>query len=415
VVFVPSFSRVAVVDRATWALLQAPHAAPAGFPAAQEALAAAYGLGLLVGEAEQPAPPGAAETLVAWVHITNACNLRCTYCYLEKSGESMSSETGRQAVDATFRSAIAGGFKRVELKYAGGEAALNIRRVAELHRYAMARGAELGVATAGRILSNGTTLTPRRLAQIAELGIELMVSLDGLDEHHDQQRPTVRGSGSVASAMAGVRRAVSYGIRPTISITVTPQSVSGLPMLIDELLDLQLHFTLNFVRPTDGGPASIAEAEEQIIAGMREAYRVIAARPPRYSLLGSLLDRTNLGVGHRHTCGVGENYLVFDHRGNVAKCQMLIDQPVTTVAAGDPLAVIRADQIGVRNLPVDEKEGCRSCEWRYWCAGGCAVATYRAADRYDVRSPNCRIYKALYHDVLRLEGMRLLAGQPHAA
>lgn len=136
---------------------------------------------------------------------------------------------------------------------------------------------------------------------------------------------------------------------------------------------------------------------------------MIAARPPRYSLLSTLLDRTNLGVSHRQTCGVGENYLVFDQSGNVAMCQMLIDQPVTTADAPDPLARLRADQSGVRNLPVEEKEGCRCCGWRYWCAGGCPVATYRAAGRYDVRSPNCRIYKALYPDLLRLEGLRLLA------
>ena len=30
--------------------------------------------------------------------------------------------------------------------------------------------------------------------------------------------------------------------------------------------------------------------------------------------------------------------------------------------------------------------------------------------RFDVRSPNCRIYKAIYPEAVRLEGLRLLAG-----
>lgn len=46
--------------------------------------------------------------------------------------------------------------------------------------------------------------------------------------------------------------------------------------------------------------------------------------------------------------------------------------------------------------------------WRYWCAGGCPVATFAATGRYDVKSPNCGIYKAIYPEALKLEGLRLL-------
>jgi uncharacterized protein len=36
------------------------------------------------------------------------------------------------------------------------------------------------------------------------------------------------------------------------------------------------------------------------------------------------------------------------------------------------------------------------------------VATFRATGRYDVQSPNCGIYTALYPAAVRLEGLRLL-------
>ncbi|HEY4032612.1 MAG TPA: SPASM domain-containing protein, partial [Ktedonobacteraceae bacterium] len=108
------------------------------------------------------------------------------------------------------------------------------------------------------------------------------------------------------------------------------------------------------------------------------------------------------------TCGVGRNYLVIDQRGGVAKCQADIKQTVTTIDRDDPLQVIRDDLKGIQSLSVDEKEGCRTCEWRYWCTGGCPLLTYRATGRYDVKSPNCNIYKALFPEVLRLEALRLL-------
>ncbi len=409
IAFVPSVSQVAALNQATWDLLLTPPPLRPHTAAATDILAIAHRLGLVIAPDESPRLPLPPDGLVVWLHVTNACNLRCTYCYLEKSGETMSSAIGRAAIDAAFRSALAAGYRRVEFKYAGGEPLLHLRRVAELHRYATQQGAAHGLEIRGRILSNGATLTPPRLALLAELGLGLMVSLDGLSVSHDAQRPTFHGGASAAATLNGLRRALACGLTPTVSITVTPQSVSGLPALLIELLDLGVHFTLNFVRPTVTGAPTLTTAEDRIIEGMRAAYAVIAGRPLRYSLLGALLDRAHLGVSHRHPCGVGEHYLVFDHHGNVARCQMVIDQPVTTVAADDPLALIRADRSGVQNVAVELKEGCSTCDWRYWCAGGCAVTTYRATGRYDAPSPNCRIYQALYPDVLRLEGLRLLA------
>lgn len=51
----------------------------------------------------------------------------------------------------------------------------------------------------------------------------------------------------------------------------------------------------------------------------------------------------------------------------------------------------------------------QSChEWKHWCTGGCPLATFKATGRYDIQSPNCNIYKALYPEALRLEGLRLI-------
>jgi uncharacterized protein len=99
---------------------------------------------------------------------------------------------------------------------------------------------------------------------------------------------------------------------------------------------------------------------------------------------------------------------VVDHHGKIAKCHMEIEKPITNIYADDPLILIRADRKGLQNMSVEEKQGCRDCEWKYWCTGGCPLLTYRTTGRYDVKSPNCRIYKAIYPKLLRLEGLRLM-------
>jgi uncharacterized protein len=146
---------------------------------------------------------------------------------------------------------------------------------------------------------------------------------------------------------------------------------------------------------------------------LRAAYHEIEQHPPRYSLLGCLLDRGNLSAPHQHTCAAGKNYLVIDHLGRVASCQMEIAHTITTIEHEDPLSILRQNHSGLQNLPVTEKEGCRDCAWKYWCTGGCPLATFRATGRYDVQSPNCGIYQALYPDVIRLEGLRLLYWHHH--
>ena len=350
------------------------------------------------------------NTLAAWIHVTDRCNLRCSYCYLPHVREDMSAETGRATIDAIFRSALANGFKQVKIKYAGGEPLLRFPFVGELHQYAQSLAKQNNIALNGVVLSNGTLLTAEIVETLKSLSLSLMISLDGLGESHDRHRPYAGGRGSFADVSGAVKLALDNGIIPNISVTVSGRTAESLPQLISWILENNLPFSLNFYRENElsASNTDMRLDEEKIINGMLAAFKVIETNLPRRSLLPALVDRANLSAPHLHTCGVGQNYLVFDQNGQVAKCQMHIRKPITNIHVEDPLAIIRADQIGIQNLSVEEKEGCRTCEWKYWCTGGCSLATHRATGRYDVKSPNCNIYKALYPETVRLEGLRLL-------
>jgi uncharacterized protein len=358
------------------------------------------------------APPliEALTTLSAWLHVTDHCNLRCVYCYLPHARADMSAETGRAAIDATFRSALAHGYSQVKLKYAGGEPLLCFPLITQLHRHAQALSNQHDLALDGVLLSNGTLLTAQMVKTMQSLGLRLMISLDGLGEYHNRQRHFADGRGSFDAVARAINLALSHSLVPDISITISGRNADGLPELMAWVLERDLPFSLNFYRENDfsASQADLRLEEECIIEKMLAAYKVIEANLPRRSLLASLADRANLSAPHLRTCSVGHSYLVFNHLGQVAKCQMDIKHIVTDVNDPDPLTTVGESAIGVRNLKVDEKVECRDCQWRYWCAGGCPLMAYRATGRYDVKSPNCNIYKALYPEVLRLEGLRLL-------
>jgi uncharacterized protein len=183
-----------------------------------------------------------------------------------------------------------------------------------------------------------------------------------------------------------------------------------LPELTQWLLEHKLPFTFNLCRENDFSQdhPKFESEKERIIEGLTSAYNVIESNLPNRTLLASLADQTNLASPHLRPCSVGHSYLVFDCLGRVSKCQMQIDKPVTSVETHDPLSEIRQDKDGIQNLSVEDKPECNPCDWKYWCAGGCPLANFRASGRYDAKSPNCAIYKALFPEIMRLEGLRLL-------
>ncbi|MDT7947985.1 MAG: radical SAM protein, partial [Thermoflexus sp.] len=124
-------------------------------------------------------------TLTVWLHITNACNLDCPYCYVRKSSEAMDLEVGIRSLDRVMGAACQHGFRKVKIKYAGGEATLHFHRIQQLHAYATQKAQELGLKLEEVILSNGTILQPEDADWIAAEGIQVMISLDGIGEQHD--------------------------------------------------------------------------------------------------------------------------------------------------------------------------------------------------------------------------------------
>jgi uncharacterized protein len=354
--------------------------------------------------------PAAPSRLTAWLHVTDRCNLRCEYCYLPHADSDMAPATGRAAVDAVFRSARAHGYRNVKLKYAGGEPLLRLERLLDWHHYAGILARDRGLALEGVVLSNGTLVTEVAVAALRDAGLRLMISLDGLGAAHDAQRPLASGEGSSELVLRGVERALAGGLLPDISVTVSPRSLSSLPALLTWLRERELPFSLNFYRENDcsGTCSALHLQDERIVEGMLEAYAAVEADLPRRSLLGALVDRADLSALHQRPCAVGQSYLAFAPDGTVAKCQMDLGNPVSHCRADDPLAELRESRVGLQNPNVDEKVDCQSCPWRYRCAGGCPLLARRVRGSYRAASPNCTIYRALYPEVIRLEGLRLL-------
>ncbi|NMB91041.1 MAG: radical SAM protein [Chloroflexi bacterium] len=355
---------------------------------------------------------GTPRTLTVWLHMTERCNLRCIYCYLPSGGDTMTEETGLQAVELAFREAARLGYRTVKFKYAGGEPTLNFSTVIRIAGAAQVLSRETGISLEGVVLSNGFSLPDRMIPWLVQTNTQLMISLDGLGMYQDVQRQRPGGKPTFRYVLRTLDRLDRFGLKPRISITVSRHNLPGLPDVLRFVLERGYPFHLNFFRenPFAQDAASMSIPPEDLIIGMLAGYQVVEQCLPEQPLLGALLDRVRLDIPHNRPCGAAQSYMIVQPGGSVTLCQMS-DERVGDLQMRNPMDAIRRRRDGLLNPMVYDRGRCGQCFWQYACAGGCPLLTFRTYGRYDHPSPYCSVYQALIPEVLRLEGKRLLRNE----
>lgn len=353
------------------------------------------------------ASPTRPRTLTAWLQVTDACNLDCPYCYVAHRPRHMDPEVAEQVIRRLVGLAVEAGYQGLVLKYAGGEPTLRWSVVRQMHTLATELAKAQGLALVGVLLTNGTTLTPSLAQEVRDLGLQVSISLDGLAVFHDRQRPWRDGRGSFEHVRRGLDAALETGLRPHLSITVTRHNLAGLVDVAAFALEMGLSFHFNFYRQhRPGPPEALMPSPEALAQALEPVFDLLEAHQPLPFSPLALLDRVDLHVPHDRACGAGLNYLAVDVTGRTAACHMALGQADTSLFAPGVLTRLQHSP-HVRNLPVDRRHECAQCPWRFWCAGGCPLHTFRLTGRWDLRSPYCTVYKAFLPRLLLLEAQRL--------
>jgi|CXWL01.1.fsa_nt_gi sulfatase maturation enzyme AslB (radical SAM superfamily) len=149
-----------------------------------------------------------------WFQVAGTvCNLACRHCFISCSPTNHTHELMPLAeVVRYLREAVTLGVK--EYYFTGGEPFLNPEMEAIL-------GETLKVGPAS-VLTNGLLLTAERAARLKALAdgsdysLDLRVSLDGTTP---ETNDPIRGEGSFARALDGIRNLVAAGLNPILTVT----------------------------------------------------------------------------------------------------------------------------------------------------------------------------------------------------
>ena len=326
-----------------------------------------------------PAPPPVRALSLA---VAQKCNLGCTYCYAREGsfgGEPavMSLDVARAAVNALLVDVAPG--ERVNLAFLGGEPLTNRAVLRAATECAAELAAARGVAATFSITTNGTLVTPDDGAFFERYGFAVTVSIDGIGEVHDFQRPFKNGRGSYARILAAIAPLLATQRRMQVSarVTVTPQNLA-LRDALDALIALGFHsvgFSPMLASPTGAGELGAPDLEMMLaeMIGCGRAYESAVRARRRYPFANMVNAMRELGRGtHRpYPCGAGAGYLGVSAAGELSACHRFVGDPAG--ALGSLSKGVDADRRAawLSERHVHRQEPCRSCWARYLCGGGC--------------------------------------------
>lgn len=338
------------------------------------------------------------------VYVTEECNLRCNYCFVNKQPRHMTWETAKNVVDYCLQPEVSGENEALFLNFFGGEPLLRTDLLLRLLPYLRQRpGGDrvtLGVTTNGTLAGEGV----QRFLQEGE--VHLLISLDG-DEASHQFRPKVSGGGSWSHLRRNLRRLISWGASASIRMTYHPQSLNLLEK-VQAALGLGAGWILlsPVVEADWSGHHQELREQSQQLADWFVAEFEAGRTAPLHHYWSCLLDyHLRYGSEQRpaKACSLGTSLIGFDTAGNILPCHRYLYRKHERFGVAGRRVGLPDRRWDYVHLSRAEIPDCPTCPARTVCAGGCRVIPLEAGLGLNGVHPNhCLLTKELVHQVDRI-------------
>src|SRR4030095_6676568 len=324
--------------------------------------------------------------------LTQGCNLGCRYCYAWRNGSNqlntlMSWEVAKRSIDYLVERSR--NRPEIQVTFFGGEPLMNWSVLEQSVLYAEEISPRVQKKFIFEVVTNGTLLEPRYVHFLAERRSLLMVSIDGWQDMHDYNRPTIGRDSAYEEIVKNALYANEYykskGIRPIkIRANLTDKfhdSIAVTEYLRGRGFDRVAVAPIEPLPHGNKSPSSMSEdqMEEVDLRAFEHTNDVVdrfakgqELSPLEKELLSNfsapMTPRTLKGV----ICGIGRNTQCVDNKGNVYPCHRY--EGMSEFVLGNVFTGLDLDRTlrYYRMVNGNATNRCHSCWIRDYCAGGCA-------------------------------------------
>ncbi|MFH1740150.1 MAG: radical SAM protein [bacterium] len=329
--------------------------------------------------------------------ITNRCNLKCAHCFAS-ANEHLNGELSifqwRGIIDDLHSCGV------FRFTFSGGEpfARSDWRDLAE---YVFSKPGTLRFNTNATLITDETAEYLRGTGRVNGF----IVGLDGADaETHD----ALRSPGAFEGAIRGIEALRKVGYRPQGFCVITKLNIEKVEGILRLAKKLGLScLTLTPMTASGRGKRNVAE----LTPSLDEKRALVDELNQLRSELGGLMDGTWCNVAKKvaeyrdrgptnegpvkciQRCGAVNGGFAVRADGQLSPCEQGMDYPCGSLlersfkdlwSNAERCTHIRKHW----STTLDEIEGCRDCEWRRDCNGGCPASAHSATGIWPSRDPS---------------------------
>jgi uncharacterized protein len=319
--------------------------------------------------------------------VTERCNLRCDYCFLDHgSDRQISWQTAQRAVE--FLIEQSGDQKHLRLSFWGGEPLLAGQLLRQVADYATTRAENTGKRIHYSIPTNCTTLSEDALALIRAHDMRISLSIDGTSTSQSL-RKTINGDSSYFTVLVNLERIQKSGMNHLVRVrkTITPKTVANLHRDVMFFVDhglRQITFSPAMEIEWSQGHLEAFE-EQQLLIADRWIRSLTADEPFTIELWDQMLVGRVLGKPAPLFCGAGISMLAADTEGRLFPCHRFVfyDSLNHVHRLGDVYSGIDENSLYRLYNAIDQESlnrrtaECPTCQYVQSCRLFCPAINYR--------------------------------------
>lgn len=302
------------------------------------------------------------------VHLTKACNFRCSYCYMNFASDTITPDVQNGIVNYVRKSLQK--YRSVHISWFGGEPLLNVDAIEKMSHPILALCKAQNKPYSAIITTNGYCLTPDNVRRLIDCRVNhIAVTIDGTKELHNRQRVLKDGSPTFDRIIQNLEHIRDNIKSRTLTVSIrTNITTDHLPYLeqyyafFDEKFGQDHRFSL-FIRPVaDYGGDRVKSMESHFVHNMAATYKRVMEIQKDIKFFPNFLD---IEIGG-YTCPARHLYkFTIGCDGSVSKCDEDLDSPIGKITADGSMHI--DEYLHSNWLFPKPKEECDDCYFSGSC------------------------------------------------